>query len=57
MDKAKSKASYVLLYLYTYGAYGDSIEYTFSASQITLLDCGMIYAIVHIQGGAELGRQ
>ena len=56
MDKAKSKDSYVPLHLYAYGAYGDSMEDTFSSSRIALLNRGMIYAIAHVRGGGELGR-
>jgi oligopeptidase B len=43
------------LYLYGYGAYGICIPPSFSASRISLLDRGFIYAIAHIRGGDDLG--
>jgi oligopeptidase B len=42
---------------YGYGSYGSSIEPGFSANLISLLDRGFIFAIAHIRGGAEMGRQ
>jgi len=41
---------------YGYGAYGLSTDPAFSASTISLLDRGFIYAIAHIRGGQEMGR-
>jgi oligopeptidase B len=43
------------LHLYAYGAYGLAIEPGFSASRLSLLDRGFIYAIAHIRGGDDLG--
>lgn len=43
------------LHLYGYGAYGITIEPGFSASRLSLLDRGFIYAIAHIRGGDDLG--
>ena len=43
-------------WLYGYGSYGIPIDATFSASRISLLDRGLIYAIGHIRGGGELGE-
>ncbi len=43
------------LHLYGYGAYGIVIEPGFSASRLSLLDRGFIYAIAHIRGGDDLG--
>ena len=42
--------------LYGYGAYGISMDPTFSSDRLSLLDRGMIYAIAHIRGGADLGK-
>ena len=43
--------------LYGYGAYGASIDPSFSASRVSLLDRGFVFAIAHIRGGEELGRE
>ncbi len=45
------------LLLYGYGSYGNSTEPTFSSNRISLLDRGFCYAIAHIRGGQEMGRQ
>jgi oligopeptidase B len=45
------------LYLYGYGSYGYSIDPRFSSNRLSLLDRGFIYAIAHIRGGGEMGRQ
>ncbi|MCY7377127.1 MAG: S9 family peptidase, partial [Pyrinomonadaceae bacterium] len=43
--------------LYAYGSYGISIDPNFSTARLSLVDRGMIYAIAHIRGGAELGEK
>lgn len=45
------------LLLYAYGSYGHSMDATFSSTRLTLLDRGFIFAIAHIRGGEDLGRQ
>ena len=45
------------LHLYAYGAYGHAIPPNFSATRLSLVDRGFIYAIAHIRGGDDLGRQ
>ncbi|HSG97411.1 MAG TPA: S9 family peptidase [Woeseiaceae bacterium] len=41
---------------YGYGSYGNSIEPNFSRNRLSLLDRGFIFAIAHIRGGSEMGR-
>lgn len=44
-------------YLYSYGAYGVSTDPDFTSSMIPLLNRGFVYAIAHIRGGLEMGRE
>jgi oligopeptidase B len=43
--------------LYAYGSYGATMEPTFTTHVFSLVDRGMIYAIAHVRGGQEMGRQ
>ena len=45
------------LLLYAYGSYGSSTNPSFRSSVISLLDRGFAYAIAHVRGGSEMGRQ
>jgi oligopeptidase B len=55
-DKFKKDGTRPLL-LYAYGSYGANIDPYFNGSVISLLDRGVTYAIAHIRGGQEMGRE
>jgi oligopeptidase B len=43
--------------LYGYGSYGASMDVYFSSVRLSLLDRGFVFAIAHIRGGEDMGRQ
>ncbi len=43
--------------LYGYGAYGIPMEAEFDSNLLSLLDRGFVFAVAHVRGGADLGRQ
>ncbi|MEM1261787.1 MAG: S9 family peptidase [Pseudomonadota bacterium] len=43
--------------VYGYGAYGYSIDPTFSLGWLALVDRGFVVAIAHVRGGSELGQR
>ncbi|WP_075182104.1 S9 family peptidase [Pantoea sp. 1.19] len=44
------------LLMYGYGAYGMSMDPGFSASRLSLLDRGFVWALTHLRGGGEMGQ-
>ncbi len=45
------------VHLYGYGAYGIAMRPRFSSHRLSLLDRGVTYAIAHVRGGDERGRE
>ncbi len=45
------------LHLYGYGSYEHSIDPGFSVARLSELDRGVIFAVAHVRGGGEMGRQ
>jgi oligopeptidase B len=45
------------VHLYGYGSYEHSIEPAFSVARLSALDRGVVFAVAHVRGGGEMGRQ
>jgi len=45
------------VHLYGYGSYEHSIEPGFSVARLSELDRGVVFAVAHVRGGGEMGRQ
>lgn len=45
------------LVLYGYGAYGYAVPVAFSSAHLSLLDRGAIWAVAHVRGGGEMGKE
>ncbi len=45
------------VHLYGYGSYEASIDPGFSIPRLSMLDRGVVFAIAHVRGGGELGRE
>ncbi|NBA95872.1 prolyl oligopeptidase family serine peptidase [Pseudomonas sp. R5(2019)] len=56
VQRRKDQGQPVPLYLYGYGAYGESLDPWFSHARLSLLERGVAFAIAHVRGGGELGE-
>ncbi|MEH3089413.1 MAG: S9 family peptidase [Microbacterium arborescens] len=56
-DPASPDAAPRALHLYGYGSYEHSIDPAMSVSRLSLLDRGVVFAVAHVRGGGEMGRQ
>lgn len=45
------------MFITGYGAYESSSDPGFSVGRLSLLDRGVLYAVAHVRGGGEMGRQ
>lgn len=55
-NKSKKNDGNNPLLLYGYGSYGASTDASFNSARLSLLDRGFIFAIAHVRGGQEMGR-
>ncbi|MBC7457609.1 MAG: S9 family peptidase, partial [Bdellovibrionaceae bacterium] len=56
MKKDTPKNGTAPMLIYGYGSYGLNMDPWFSQSILSLVDRGYVYAIAHIRGGSEMGR-
>jgi len=56
IDKRTAAGTSQATHLYGYGSYEISIDPSFSATMLPLLDRGVIYVVAHVRGGGEMGR-
>jgi oligopeptidase B len=56
-EVARSAGGTRPLLLYGYGAYEHSNDPMFDPARLSLLDRGFVFAIAHVRGGGEMGRE